>query len=145
MVFVFDENYSHRLATGLNYLEEGNKNRKNVEAEVWHIKELATHLKIQPLDGNSYMDGEVIEIVGKKNGILITQDNDFKRIKHLKGLLKENNVGVIIFKTFIDTSGYWNMVSSIVTRWHEIKAVVEHRTPPFCLMVDKKGIHEYKF
>lgn len=42
MVFIFDENYSHRLAEGLYHLEHGNRNNK--PAEVWDIKTLAKHL-----------------------------------------------------------------------------------------------------
>jgi hypothetical protein len=146
MVFVFDENITYKLAEGLRNLELGDKHGK--PAEIWHILELAKHLKITPksnIPNSSFSDGEVIEITGKKNGIIITQDRDFKNIK-LKGqLYKEHNVGVIFFKTIIDSRGYWGMVTSIINKWYELKQKTEHKSKPFCFFVDKNGIKEYKF
>ena len=143
MVFIFDENYSHRLAEGLNHFENGD--RKNKAAEIWHIKGLAEHLKIKPKNGKSFTDEEVIEIAGKKKGIIITQDNDFKKIKHYHALYKEHNVGIVFFKTVINSKGYWNMVASIINKWYDLKSATENKHPPFCYSLDKKNFEERKF
>lgn len=143
MVFVFDENYSPKLVQGLSHLEHGNKRSK--ADEVWHVKDLAEHLKIKPQDGVSFDDDEVIVIAGKQKGIVITQDRDFKNIKHKGRLYKEHNVGVIFFKTDVDSRGYWGMVASIINRWYELKQEAEDKPKPFCFFVDKKGIHPQSF
>jgi hypothetical protein len=143
MVFVFDENYTPKLAQGLNHLEHGNKRSK--ADEIWHIKELAEELEFKPKDGVSFSDEEVIIITGKKKGIVITQDKDFKNIKHKGHLYKEHNVGVIFFKTVIDTRGYWGMVTSIINKWYELKQKAEHTPKPFCFFVDQKGIKPFDF
>ncbi|HEX7415505.1 MAG TPA: DUF5615 family PIN-like protein [Bacteroidia bacterium] len=146
MVFVFDENYSYKLVEGLRNLELGNKHSK--PAEIWHILELAKHLKITPksnIPNSSFSDEEVIIIAGKQKGIVITQDKDFRNIKHKGHLYKEHNVGVIFFKTVIDTRGYWGMVTSIINKWYELKQKAEHASKPFCFFVDHKGIKPNDF
>lgn len=146
MVYVFDENYSPLLADALSLLEKGNIGKGKHVAEVYHILKLAQELGISPINAyRSYSDEEVIEIAGKKKGIIFTQDSDFKRIKHLYGLYKQHKVGVVYFNTVLENKGYWNMVTYMVSRWNDLKSILVSETPPFCYHVNRQGIHPFPF
>lgn len=136
MKIIFDENYSQKLAEGLNLLEQGNKKEKN-KLEVTHIVKITGKMGTE--------DEKVVEIAGKNNGIIVTLDKDFKRIKHLHNLYKKFNVGVIYYKTSNDNIGYWNMVKSIITRWEEVKNKIDSETVPFAYVIDKRGMQKLDF
>ena len=144
MVFIFDENFSYRLAHGINALEEGNINQ-GTPCTVYHIKDLAKQLDVSPKNGKSYTDEEVIEIAGQVKGTIITQDEDFRSIKHYYQLYKEHKVGVVFFKTYKTSKGYWNTVSYIIKHWNNMKAKVESAHKPFAFLVDSKGIQPMNF
>lgn len=144
MVFIFDENFSYRLADGINALEEGNKSHGS-PSKVYHIKRLGQELEILPSNGKAYSDEEVIEIAGKVGGIIITQDDDFKKIKHYHQLYKEHNVGVIFFKAGKATRGYWNLVTHIITHWNSMKEKIDGQNPPFAFQVSSNGIQAMNF
>lgn len=138
MVIIFDENYSPKLADGIRLLEQGNTKNKPI-AEVWHILALAESLNLKPKSSSSYMDEEVIEIAGKKRGIIITQDNDFRRIKHLHQLYKDHKVGVIFFQTPKGKISYWDIVKVFVQNWNELKTIIQKEDTPFCFNVKSRG------
>ncbi|MEO8087035.1 MAG: hypothetical protein ABI763_09460 [Bacteroidota bacterium] len=144
MVFVFDENFSHWLVTAMHFLEQGNQFRTTTNTEVYHILKLAEELQY-PKIGASYKDDDVIKMTASKSGILLTHDDDFRRIKHLSKLFKANNVGVFFFQTHNDSRGYWNMVNNLIKRWPEIKEKAENTVPPFYFCIKKTGIHQYSF
>ncbi len=146
MVYVFDENYSPLLADALDLLERGNVGKGKHVAEVWHILKLAQDLNIKPSNsGKSFTDEEVIQIVGRKKGIIFTQDGDFKRIKHFGHLYKQHNVGVVYFNTVLENRGYWNMVTYMISKWNDLKTILQNESPPFCYHVNRQGIHNYPF
>ena len=143
MIFIFDENFSYRIAEAFNLLESGNKTTKN-HVECRHIIELAKSLGIKP-DGSSYTDEQVAQIAGKKNGVIFTQDDDFKSIKHQYPLYKQYKIGLVYFKTTQETRGYWNMVIALITKWEETKEKMVDATPPYCFFVDKKSVQVRPF
>jgi hypothetical protein len=145
MVFVFDENISYKVAEALSLLEQGDKTTK-FTAEVWHILRLAEELKVQKENPKeSYKDPEVIKIAGMKKAIIVTQDDDFKRIKQYYSLYKEHNVGVVFFKTVVDSRGYWNMINFFISKWPQLKELVRDKKTPFCFIISKHGISEQHF
>ena len=73
MIFIFDENYSPKLAAGLHLLEQGNLKSDN-HAEITHIVTLAGKYGTE--------DEQLIKIAGNKKAIIVTQDTDIKKIKH---------------------------------------------------------------
>jgi len=79
MIYIFDENYSYRLAHGLSLIEQGNfKSKFPIEI---------THVKLLGLEGSS--DERIIEEAGKRNGVIITMDKDFRHMKHYYSLYKK--------------------------------------------------------
>jgi predicted nuclease of predicted toxin-antitoxin system len=111
MLYVFDENYSHRIADGLNKLESGNlKSRIHVEA---------THI-ITLTGKTGTLDPDVIEAVGKVNGIIFTKDKDFRHIKSYYPLYKKHKVGVTFFKQYKNGLTYWDNVKALVNKWEYI-------------------------
>lgn len=145
MVFIFDENYSPKLAEGLHLLEQGNTKNKPV-VEIWHILSLAKELGINPENpDSSYMDEEVIKIAGQKKGIILTQDKDFKRIKHLYPLFRDYKVGVVFFKTSKGSIGYWEIITSFIKGWNGLKKQIQQDATPFCYCVTEKGVTKMQF
>jgi predicted nuclease of predicted toxin-antitoxin system len=145
MVFIFDENYSPKLAHGLNLLEQGNTKHKPI-AEIWHILDLAKSLEMTPENGQSFMDEEVVQIAGMVGGIILTQDKDFRRIKHLFPLFAEHHVGVIFFKTPKGPISYWDIITSFIKEWNKLKSKIQSDSPPFCYCVStQQGIQKLNF
>jgi predicted nuclease of predicted toxin-antitoxin system len=135
MIFIFDENYSPKFAEGLSLLEQGNHKSKN-KVEVHHI--------IKFFGKKGATDEEIIEFLSKKNAVIITQDSDFKRIKHYKSLYKEHKVGAVFFKTYKQLT-YWDMLISLLQKWEDLKEKLSKDTLPFVYEVNKKGIQPHSF
>ena len=145
MVLIFDENYSKYVAEAFSLLEKGNKH-VSTKATIHHILKLGEDLKFPKANiKGSYSDEEVIQIAGRIGGIVITQDDDFKRIKHLGSMYKQHNVGSVYFKTHKHSRGYWEMTTYMLSRWNEMKENIEKNPIPFCFMIDAKGIHKQHF
>lgn len=135
MLFVLDANYSPKLAEGLNLLEKGNF-KSPYHAEIKHIDDIIY---------TGATDPEVIEVVGKHKGIVVTQDRDFKRIKHYAAAYREHGVGVVWFKSHKDIVGYWSLVCHFVCRWEDMKKAVHSKNTPFAFFVDKNSVSEMHF
>jgi predicted nuclease of predicted toxin-antitoxin system len=136
MHYIFDENYSPKLANGLSILEEGNS-RSPFKVRVSHLTDLAGKMGTQ--------DEEVIVIAGKNKGIIITQDSDFKRIKHYHQLYKEHKVGAVYFKSTNSKQSYWGTIEIFVNRWEELKLHVSRSKAPFVIEIHSKGISPRHF
>ena len=130
MLLVFDEMYPIELAKGLEILEEAN-DRSPYKVEVTHIEKLAGK-KGTP-------DEEVIELVGRKNGIVLTKDTDFRRLKHYYPLYKKNKTGVIFFHSTSHKVVFWDMVVAFINHWEKIKEVALKEDPPFVHKFGVKG------
>ncbi|HXP50825.1 MAG TPA: DUF5615 family PIN-like protein [Bacteroidia bacterium] len=129
-LFIFDENYSPNLAKGLEHLENGNIKSPH-RANITHINTLAKK--------QGTPDEEVIEIAGKNNGIIITKDADFKKIKHYYSLYKTHNAGVVYFKPQNGKSTYWDEVNTFIKEWERIKAFIANDKPPFAYQISKNS------
>ena len=132
MNFLFDANLSYRLADGLNVLESGNDAEKEVIATCVHsdfIDELGTGAK----------DPQLISYASKSNSVIISQDDDFKRIQSNARMLKDLKVGYILYKPPKHGSRYWEIVESFILSWKELKVKLKDKEPPFVFIIDKKG------
>lgn len=114
-----DENFSEWLAKGLNILEKPNDD----DITVYSIKEEF---------GEGAQDEVWLAAIGKVNGIVITQDLNINRTRHLKELYLESGVGVFFFKPPSKKGfSYWEMVLQIITRWTDIKSKIKKTSHPF--------------
>ncbi len=135
MTYIFDENYSYRLAEGLRLIEEGNL-RSKIKIEI-------THVKFLQLEGAT--DEQLIEAAGKLNGRIITMDKDFRHMKHYYTLYKKHKTGVIIFRSSKGVIHYWDIVRSFINRWEELKEEISNATLPFAYQINSKGIQKLSF
>ncbi len=122
-VVYIDENLPRQLATGLNELVQPQNKKDGVEIKILSIKDEF---------GQGTPDEEWIPKVGKKNGIVITQDFRIQAQKHQKELYIENGVGILFFNPPSNSGfAYWEMVKQLVNRWDEIKQIVKKNKTPF--------------
>ncbi|HEX8039458.1 MAG TPA: hypothetical protein VF490_09905, partial [Chryseosolibacter sp.] len=80
----------------------------------------------------------IIIRAAQQQAVIVTHDSDFKRIKLLKTLLVQHQVGYIYFRTpkkYI----YWDYVKKFVNHWEEIKEAVSNATHPFAFEIGKVG------
>lgn len=135
MKYIFDENFSYRLAQGLSLIEQGNLKSKT-QAEITHVKFLG-------LEGAT--DEEIIEAAGKNDGIIITMDKDFRHMKHYFQLYKIHKTGVIIFRSSKGKLSYWDIVKSFINKWEELKQGILNESIPFAFQINTKGIQKLEF
>ncbi len=133
MIFVFDENFSKRLAAGLDLLEKSNPAATN-PVDVFAAEIL--------MGRKGASDPELlVKIAG--NGLLITQDKDFKQIKLIGKAIEDTGSKVLFFKYSKKTVLFWEKLVAIIDRWEEIKEKVSHPGPPHVFEFDiNKGIKE---
>jgi predicted nuclease of predicted toxin-antitoxin system len=135
MKYIFDENFSHRLAQGLSLIEQGNLKSK-IHTEITHVKFLG-------LEGAT--DEEIIEAAGKNEGVIITMDKDFRHMKHYFQLYKTHKTGVIIFRSTKGKLSYWDIVKSFINKWEELKESIINESVPFAFQINTKGIQKLEF
>jgi hypothetical protein len=141
MVFVFDAGFSPKLVAGLNLLEQGNADSQFGMCELHFVEELGNNLAIPYEEGSTaYTDDQVIEIAGRVNGIVFTQDKDFRDIKRKAPLYIQHNVGAVFFpqgKTYF--RGYWPIIAYLTQNWEMLKETIFNDDPPFCYSLNKVG------
>lgn len=118
-----DENFPPQLAEGLNILQNPQNTKDNLEIEIVSIKKEF---------GSGVKDEDWIPLVGKQNGIVITQDYRIQTTRHQRNLYKEHGVGVLFFHPPSKTGfSYWEMVKQLVERWEKIKSIAKKHNAPF--------------
>jgi hypothetical protein len=131
MIFVFDENYPIEFVHGLAILEKANK-RTPIKVEILFSPEV---------EGCGYNadDDVIVKEFSKKEAVIITHDQDFRRVKHLKPLLIEHQVGYIIFRVPKGIYHYWDIVKAFINKWEELKQKISTANHPFAFEVTKQG------
>jgi predicted nuclease of predicted toxin-antitoxin system len=129
MLFVFDENLPALLSQGLNKPEEGNTNSP-YKVEVKHAIEVMGYAGAP--------DEDLIAKIGELNGILITQDRDFKNKKHYFSLYRQHNVGILLY-TIQNKDIYWDKVKSFIRNWEDMKKEIKNKQKPFAFSIGKNG------
>ncbi|MCB9047444.1 MAG: hypothetical protein H6550_15025 [Chitinophagales bacterium] len=136
MLFVFDENLPQQLCKGLDMLEQANlRSPHKVEAKY----------AIEVMGKKGAPDEDLIVKVGELDGILITQDKDFRSKKHYFTLYKEYNIGVVLY-SLPSKDVYWDKVKSFIKNWEDVKQRISEIEKPFALIISKTGgIQTYDF
>ena len=118
-----DENMPPQLAKGLHELQQPQNKRDALEIQV---------LSIKIEFGEGEKDENWIPKVGKEKGIVITQDFRIQTQRHQKELYLENGIGILFFNPPSKSGfAYWELVKQLVTRWDEIKQIIQKNEPPF--------------
>jgi predicted nuclease of predicted toxin-antitoxin system len=137
MLFIFDENYSYRIAEGLNLLEGGNQ-KSPIPVTATHILSLTNGKTGEP-------DEVVIKIAGANKGIIFTKDKDFKQIKSVAPLYKAYKVGVVFLKQNKKGLSYWDNLKILVEKWEDLKSTLSKDTPPFVYQLSNEGVQRFQF
>ena len=136
MLFVFDENFSKKLAEGLDLLEKSNPSSiipvDVISAEAFMGKRGAT-------------DPEIIFKM-KKGDVLITKDKDFKYWKLLRKAIEEKEVKVLFFMHSKKLIFFWDMLTAMIEKWEQMKEKMNEDVPPYIYEFDiRRGIKECHF
>lgn len=131
MHLIFDANFSHRLSAGLDILNKGNSDK---------------FIKIDHADtllGAGATDEEIIHEAGKTKAIIISQDDDFKRIRSNKLLIKALGVGYVLYRPPKHGCRYWEIVNAFILCWPKLKETLSTAKTPFIFELNKSGqLHE---
>jgi len=130
MLFIFDENFPPEFVRGFAIIEKANK-RSPFPVDIVFSQDL--------MGKQGSADEEIIAKAAKKNAVIVTQDSDFKRIKHYKSLLVQHGVGYIYFKVPSAKNHYWDIVKAFVVKWEELKEAISRSTHPFAFEINKLG------
>lgn len=135
MFFLFDENVPYKFVKGLALIEEANHKSK-YHAIIFHPRDNSTE---------GATDEEQIRFAGKKNGIIVSFDKDFKHMKSYYPLYKQFNVGAVIFNISKKDFNYWGIVKTIILRWEELKIKIQESERPFIFEITSRGIEKRSF
>jgi hypothetical protein len=125
-----DENFPRQLATGLHTLVQPQNVKDKIEIDI---------ISIVDEFGFGAKDEEWIPEVGKKNGIVITQDFRIQQLKHQKELYIKSGIGILFFSPPSKSGfSYWDMVKQLVNRWDDIKQIVKKNKAPFAYKCSAK-------
>jgi predicted nuclease of predicted toxin-antitoxin system len=131
MLFIFDENYPSGFVEGFAIIEQSDKRNQIASTVVYSCDFMGG------IQGST--DVEIITRASQQNAVIVTQDSDFKRIKHYKPLLIEHKVGYIYFKTVSGKNLYWDIVRAFINKWEELKKEIANSKHPFAFEINKNG------
>ena len=136
MLFVFDENFSKRLAEGLDLLEKSNPASK-IPVDV---------ISAEKLMGRKGAEDTEIIITAGLNAVVITKDKDFKQIKLYSNVIQSSGTKVLFVKQSSKLIFFWDILIAMVTRWEEIKEKLSADNSAHVYEFDiRKGISERHF
>jgi hypothetical protein len=115
-----DENFSHYLAAGFDVFQQHLNSKEKVQIQILSIKKVF---------GAGAKDEVWIPLVGKENGIVITQNLKIQTTRHQNELYKSHGLGVFFFKPPSSGYSFWEMVEKLVKCLPEIKKKAEDRRP----------------
>ena len=138
MLFVFDENFSKNLASGLDLLDKSNPAGQALPVDV-----IAAEVFMGKIGAT---DLELYEAVGKAGGVVFTKDKDFKDIKLLNSVINNHKAKVLFFRQSKKFIFFWDILTAIVNNWDKIKTVLNESAPPYVYEFDiKAGISPRPF
>jgi hypothetical protein len=130
LYFLFDAQMPPRLAQGIELIDQENRDGKHINVRISHVATLY---------GNGVTDLEVITKAKELGAIIVSEDPDFYTIEVNKQLLKQLNVGCVVYKPPAHGTRYWEKTLAFILGWENIKELVRESIPPFLIRVDKKG------
>ncbi|MCX6874455.1 MAG: hypothetical protein NTW21_11720 [Verrucomicrobia bacterium] len=126
MRIYFDENFSHRIASGMREFQSA---RLSEEVTiVWCPDEF----------GLGATDEEWIPKVASKHGVVLTQDQNIQRTRAQWELCQQHKLGVFFFRAPKAGWNHWAIMREVVNRWEEIKRIAAHKKRPFGLVVEHR-------
>ena len=127
MRIYFDENFSHRIASGMREFQ--NARPSEVVTIHWCPDEF----------GLGAADEDWIPQVASKHGVVLTQDQNIHRTRAQWELCQQNKIGVFFFKPPRAGWDHWVIVREVVNRWEEIKRIASGQKRPFGFIVEHRG------
>lgn len=127
MRIYFDENFSHRIASGMSEFQKARPS-ENVSV-IWCPVEFE----------RGAADEEWIPQVASKHGVVLTQDLNIHRTRAQWDLCQQNKIGVFFFKPPRAGWDHWVIVREVVNRWEEIKRIASEQKRPFGFIVEPRG------
>ena len=136
MNFLFDAQMPARLAKGLEVIDQENNDKVKTHC-MFHADDIA---------GKGSTDEQIIHKANEMQAIIISEDDDFRRIKSNKALVKKFKLGYVLYKPPQHGARYWEKVSAFILGWEKLKKMIEKSEKPFIFKIDKKGdIHTEEF
>ena len=126
MRIYFDENFSHRVAAGMQEFQQARPNEG--VTVVWAPAEF----------GKGTADEEWIPQVAAKHGVILTQDLNINRIFAQWQLCQQNKVGLFFFKPPKCGWGFWDIIREVVNRWEQIKSLSGNQKRPFGYVIEQR-------
>jgi hypothetical protein len=121
MKIIFDENFSPHLAEGFACFQNGNHAEG---VEVLHMNGV--------FNGRGTPDEKWIPVVAQMHGIVITQDFNIHRTRHLYQMCQKYKLGIFFFRPPKGASyKYWQWIKWVLSQWDNIKNHSKLTTPPF--------------
>ncbi|MGV9013437.1 MAG: hypothetical protein ACOH13_12660 [Flavobacteriales bacterium] len=127
MHIYLDENLSEYVAQGLQLLSQA------------HYRDIEVLSTKQDKDlGPGVKDPDLIPIVAKKHGVLITKDIRM-RTPMLFSLCQQNKLGIFFLKMPSGKEAHWDIVRVLVEHWEEIVKHTRKEKRPFAFVVKPRG------
>ena len=111
MRIYFDENFSHRIASGMREFQSA-RSSEGVTV-VWCPDEFE----------RGAADEEWIPQVASKHGVVLTQDLNIHRTRAQWDLCQQNKIGIFFFRPPKAGWGHWVIVREVLNRWEAIKRI----------------------
>lgn len=127
MQIYLDENLSEYVAQGLQLLSQS------------HFKDIQVLSTKQDKDlGPGVKDPELIPIVAKKHGVLITKDIRM-RTPLLFSLCQQYKLGIFFLKMPSGKEAHWDIVRLLIENWEDIVKHTRKEQRPFAFVVKPRG------
>lgn len=126
MRIYFDENFSHRIASGMREFQSA-KPSEGVTI-VWSPEEF----------GKGAADEDWIPKIASKHGVVLTQDQNIHRTRAQWELCQHNKLGIFFFKPPKSGWGHRTIVREVVNRWEEVKRIATTQKRPFGLVAEHR-------
>jgi len=126
MLVYFDECTSRYIAEALNQLE-----LKSGEITVNHT------INVKGL-GQQASDLDIVRKVNKNNGVLFSQDDDFKKSQIILEAMKKYPIGLFYFKQ-PKSAKYWDLVRIYTKCWLEARNKILNLQTPYYFEIMSTG------
>ncbi len=126
MRIYFDENFSHRIASGMREFQNA---RPSEQVSVIYCPDEF---------GSGSADEDWIPKLASKHGVVLTQDQNIHRTRAQWELCQQNKLGVFFFKPPKAGWDHWVIVREVVNRWEEIKRIALAERRPFGYVVEHR-------
>ena len=117
-----DENLAPQFARAFNTIQEHLNVNEKKPIQVLSIKEEF---------GQGCIDEDWIPIVGKENGIVLTNDRRIQHNRHQRELYHKNGVGILFLHQPKKGLSFWGTFKHLVRWWDHIKSICKKNNTPF--------------